>query len=200
MASYYAVDTDQPVTLAVAQGWQRAHVQGVGRYLPTLRLCEVETLHHAGLKLWSIYETNPTSDAYFTEAQGTLDAHAAIAQAQGVGMPHGLPIFFTVDYVPDAAHAPAIIAYFQALGAAMIAAGDLYTVGAYGNCDVCWWLWNTAGLNRTLRYWQTAGNGACGNLFPFADVIQIPSTCGNVPTLCGCPIDSNVLIDPIGLW
>lgn len=192
--SYLGVDTVTVVASATAQAWQRAHVQGVGRYLRNLELCEVQTIHQAGLQLWSIFETNPTSDAYFTAAQGTQDAQTAIHQAEALGMPHGKPIYFAVDYVPDAGHAGAICAYFAAVVAAMQAAGDPYVVGVYGNYNVLWWCWNAGGLNNGLRYWQTAGNGSCGQVFPFADLLQVPSTCGSPATLGGVAVDLDVLL------
>ena len=200
MPDYLAVDTDTLVVQAVAEGWRRAQVQAVGRYLRNCTDCEVHTIHQAGLKIWSIYETTPTYDSYFTEAQGRADAEKAIAQAQALMVPSGKPIFFAVDYTPDAPHAPAIIKYFQAIMDTFRESGNPYAVGVYGNYAVCWWLWNTEGLNNLLHYWQTTGNGSCGYVYPYADALQIPTTCGNEATLCGCSVDFDIILDPNILW
>jgi len=192
------VDTDQPVSSTVAQAWQAARVAAVGRYLRNLQRCEVDTLHQAGLRVWAIFETNPTYGAYFTDAQGQQDAQLAVQQAQALGLPTGKPIFLTVDYVPDAHDHAAVVAYLQAALPVLQAAG--YVLGVYGNYTVCWWVWNTPGLNNALRYWQTAGNGSCGYVFPYADLFQIPSTCGNSPTLGGQAVDFNWLNDGEVAW
>lgn len=198
--SYLGVDTDKTVTQAIAEGWSRAQVQAVGRYLRNLQACEVLTLHHAGLKVWAIYETNPTQDAYFTAAQGTSDARTALEQAKAVDIPSNCPIFFAVDYVPDASHAAAIISYFEAIQATFEAEDRSVCVGVYGSYPVMWWCWNTPALNNKIRYWQTAGNGSCGYVFPYADAVQIPSTCGNEPTLNGCAVDFDLVLNPDIAW
>lgn len=64
-----------------------------------------------------------------------------------------------------------------------------------------WWLWNDSTFGDTIKYWQTEGNGSCGELFPFNDLYQISNTCNTNPVLsCGISIDPDYVLNSAVLW
>src|SRR5947209_6722595 len=79
-----------------------------------LDAAEAQALLAAGLQIFVVYETAPTSVAYFTRAQGATDAAAAQLAAQRAGQPAQFPIYFAVDYdASDADLQGPITAYFN---------------------------------------------------------------------------------------
>lgn len=112
-------------------------VKYVGRYLSHstwkgLTNVEATMIKTAGMDIFSIYESNPTSPSYFTEVKGKSDAIDAISLAQSVGQPSGTAIYFTVDYDAQPKDFPAILAYFQSVKANL---GE-FKLGAYGSYAV----------------------------------------------------------------
>ena len=55
-----AFDTDTSLTSSDASCLVSTHHSAVGRYLKNLSTTEITDIHNAGLKIWSIYEENPT--------------------------------------------------------------------------------------------------------------------------------------------
>lgn len=197
-----ACDTITALTRADASCLVSTHHAAIGRYLKELKPTEVGDLHGAGLKIWVIYEEGqPTSVSYFSAAQGKGDAHRAVSQAKGLGLPQGKPIFFVVDYAPAASDETAIVDYFHGVLLEMASGPSRYDVGAYGTHTVMWWLWNNSRLNNKIRYWQSEGNGSCGWVFPFNDLYQINNMCTAQPVKsCGVSIDADYVLNAEVLW
>lgn len=192
---WWGADTITPLTEKDADAFLAAHMIGAGRYLRNLKSCEVQTAFNAKLPLWLIAERgNPTTPGYFTEQQAHADREWAESAAEALGVPKTVPLFYTVDFSVNPAHASAILPYLQEL----MSLGSQYPVGIYGNVTTCWAAWN-AGI-QDAEFWVTMGNGSCGESFPFAKLVQIPSTCGNSPNIAGVSVDMNLVSDKSCLW
>lgn len=143
-----AIDSATSITSATAQALKDAGIRIVARYLTgafAMTTDEVHATMSAGLKIISIYETNPTNVDYFTQAQGISDAQAAVQAATGLGQPIGTPIYFTVDYDAQVSDLGAISDYFAGIRSAI----GQYKVGLYGSYRVV-----TSTIDTDYR-WQT---------------------------------------------
>lgn len=117
----------------------------IGRYLTgtynggiskALTRDEAEIILDAGLRFFPIYQTSARENAYFTTAQGTADAQAAIAAASALGIPKDTIIYFAVDFdAMDYQITSNIIPYFSAVHEEM--SFSIYKTGIYGTRNVC---------------------------------------------------------------
>ncbi|MBE3589264.1 MAG: DUF1906 domain-containing protein [Firmicutes bacterium] len=114
-----------------------------------MTLEEARAITAAGLKIVSVWETDPTRPDYFSFARGRQDGLLALAAARRAGQPAGSAICFAVDYEPRPADLDRIAAYFRGVRAA----GGPYRVGAYGSHAVIARV-HAEGLAEFL--WQTA--------------------------------------------
>lgn len=92
---------------------------------------EVQDAHAAGLEIHFFFEMNPTTPDYFTSANGSRDAHSAIAHLDWLGAPQGSVVYFTIDAPASTipANAPTLDAYFNAVETVC---GTRITPGLYG--------------------------------------------------------------------
>lgn len=188
-----AVDTTVSLSGAQARALQRQGIAAVGRYLgrkthgwaKAITPAEARAITDAGLKIFSIWESNPTRAGYFTRAQGVSDARQAVEEARWVGQPGGSTIYFTVDYDAAPADLPAISAYLDGVREGLAGA---YRLGVYGGLLVI----HSVSADH---YWQTIA-WSRGELSAKADVYQI-----EVDTvLAGMDVDiDNIYRDP-GWW
>lgn len=119
---------------------------------PQLTNSEAVAISAGGLRIGVVFETDPTDISYFTSAQGTSDAHAAVLQGVDVGQPADSAIYFAVDFDATATQAAgAIKTYFQAvfneiaeMQATMGTPG--YAIGVYGDGAVCSEIKENSGL------------------------------------------------------
>jgi hypothetical protein len=144
-------------------------IKYVGRYLSRstwkgLSLGELANIKAAGMRVFSIYETNPTSAGYFSAAKGAADAADAVNLAKSVGQPEGTAIYFTVDYDAKGAEFPAILAYFNAVRANL---GN-YKIGAYGSFTTL----NYLHENNAADYWFQTVAWSSGQHCSFLNIYQ----------------------------
>ena len=193
-----AVDSFSPVSLNVAKSLKAAGYAASARYLGKhtiglangLSQMEAKAIRTAGLKIISIWETNPTQASYFTHAQGLEDARNAVKEAHFIGQPHWTAIYFTVDFDAQEADMPRIIDYFEGVqhnlgGYKMGAYGGIHTLEALLNSHV-----------RPAYWWQTiAWSG--GKEFARADLYQNQVN----QTIDGFGVDINdVKVNNPGWW
>ena len=163
----------------------------VGRYYKNLLPEEAQHLSQQGLYILSIYETNPTEYAYFSQAQGTHDAQRALQYAQGLNQPHGSSIAFTVDYDASPEEASGSITdYFRAIHSLVY---PTYEVMAYANGTTLDALLNAGVIERT---WLPGATGWSGSAdFQNADIVQ-----SNGHTVCGVGVDLDTSTGDSGGW
>jgi hypothetical protein len=107
-----------------------------------LLLPEARLVSAAGLQLVAVWETAPTSTAYFSRARGVDDGTSAYHAAQLIGQAARSAIYFAVDYdAPQAAIAGGVSDYFRGIGDgfALIAHSTppAYRIGVYGSGATC---------------------------------------------------------------
>lgn len=195
MTSPNAADTagrPDPTALA-ADG-----IKLVSRYLApvpnpkVVTAAEITALHAAGIAVLLNWESSGTR-AQGGAANGTQDGAQAAAMAETLGAPHGLTIFYSVDFDALPADYPAVKAYFSAVRAAT---AGRYGVGVYGSGNVIDELkiWGLADA-----YWQTyAWSGTY--LSPNADLYQYHNN-ATLPGV-GVAVDDDEIIDlaALGAW
>lgn len=93
----YGLDMDTDIT-AECGCIKAAGITFVGRYINRMGLPEANHIRSQGLYIFSIFETNPTSYEYFSDAQGSFDAATARACALRLTQPAHTPIYFAVDF------------------------------------------------------------------------------------------------------
>lgn len=193
MAELNGIDCVTEIHQEVAARLQAAGVEYVGRYLgkswKSISQKEVDVLSNAGLKIISIWETNPTNARYFSEDKGIVDGQEALAYAKSIGQPEGSAIYFAVDYDALSADLPAILSYFSGIRQSL---GKHYKVGAYGSCAVL------EMLHRSIAadcYWQTAA-WSRGKVAEFIDILQF----GFNKNIAGIPVDYNQFSTSAGSW
>ena len=106
---------------------------------------EAKSLADAGLWICVVFETQPNR-ALVGRQGGQDDAKKALAAATTCGMPDGRPIYFAVDFDPNASQIAAVKAYFQGiqdvLGPRSGVYGGLGTIQAADSLGITW-LWQT---------------------------------------------------------
>ncbi|MCL6516937.1 glycoside hydrolase domain-containing protein [Alicyclobacillus sp.] len=188
-----AVDTTVSLSSAQAQALKQSGVAAVGRYLgrkthgwsKAITPAEARTITDAGLRIFSIWESNPTYAGYFTREQGVSDAQQAVEEARWLGQPGGSAIYFTVDYDVQPGDLSAVSAYLDGVREGL---NGQYRLGVYGGIRV---------INAVTAdyYWQTlAWSG--GQLSARADLYQIQVD----TTLAGIDVDIDNIYQEPGWW
>lgn len=129
----------------------------------TIRAPEVADLHGHGIGIALVWEDG-ASDALGGHARGVSDGREALAQANALGFPSHLPIYFAVDFDASAAQQAAIDAYLRG-AASIVGAGRVGVYGGYYVVKRCF-------ENGTAAFgWQTlAWSG--GRILPAAHLYQ----------------------------
>jgi LysM repeat protein len=146
-------------------------------------------LSNAGLKMISIWETNPTYARYFRKDKGIADGKDALAYAKSIGQPEGSAIYFAVDYDAQVADMQAILSYFTGVRQSL---GKHYKAGAYGSCAVLDMLHRSSAADC---YWQTAA-WSRGKVVDFIDILQYDFH----KKIAGIPVDYNHFSTNAGSW
>lgn len=196
---------------------QQRGLKYVGRYLSTpqgkatrdkdIIQEEAVAIAKAGLRIYSIWESNPTTAQYFKQPEiGFQDAYAACAEALSVGQRNGA-IYFTVDFDAGPGDAQNVSAYFDGVcvGVAKWRKDQLrtspqsipdYKIGVYGSCyvldlvekhGVCDYLW------QALSPGWSGGRNANQRLG--ANLWQISSA-----VFFGASFDLNQVYGDVGSW
>ncbi|NLI93353.1 MAG: DUF1906 domain-containing protein [Peptococcaceae bacterium] len=191
------IDCSTRLTGNKASALQNSGISAVGRYLgykkqkwsKTIAPEEAQAILNIGVGIFLIWESNPTYSGYFKYDKGVSDARSAIEEAQYLGVPQGIAIYFTVDYDAQTEDMPAIIDYFRGLADGM--AGQ-YLIGAYGSYRVLSALKGSS--YPPDKYYQTYA-WSYGQKFP-AHIYQYQ----NGITLKGIEIDRDTVQPDAGLW
>jgi LysM repeat protein len=193
MIKLNGVDCVTRIDHQLAAGLKSAGIEYVGRYLgdnwKSISKKEAETLINAGLKIVSIWETNPTNARYFTEKKGIADGNDATSYAKSIGQPEGSAIYFAVDYDAQPSDMDSILRYFFGVRRGL---GKNYKAGVYGSYPVL------ELLNRSCAvdcFWQTAA-WSRGKVADFIDIFQY----GFNKKLVGIPVDYNQFSNSAGSW
>jgi len=106
------------------------------RYLSTdpsknLSPSERDALHAAGISIVLVWETSGT-EALGGYNQGMSDGAAARAQANGLGFPAGLPIYYAVDFPQTPGQTSTVLDYLHGVADAE---GSKARVGVYGGLE-----------------------------------------------------------------
>lgn len=143
--SALAADCATILTAAKAKTLYDNGYRYIGRYLTgtynggiskAITREEAEIIFDAGLNFFPIYQTSANSNSYFTSAQGTKDAKAAIAAAAALGVPANTIIYFAVDYdCLDYQITSNVIPYFESVHEVM--SNSIYRTGIYGTRNAC---------------------------------------------------------------
>ena len=138
--SALAADCATQLTAAKAKSLYDNDYRYIGRYLTgnskKITRSEAQIIFDAGLSFFPIYQTSADENSYFTSAQGTRDAKAAIAAAAELGIPQNTFIYFAVDYdCLDYQVTSNVIPYFKSVHEVM--SNSIYRVGIYGTRNVC---------------------------------------------------------------
>ena len=126
---------------------------GVIRYLSsdttgkTITLPELESYRAEGLDVGFVWEDYANA-ALSGETQGVTDAQKALNQANALGVPSNVPIYFAVDFDTTPAQQTQIDAYLK--GVASVIGAD--RVGVYGS----FYVMERCSTNGTAKwFWQT---------------------------------------------
>jgi LysM repeat protein len=187
------IDCATTITASVASALKAQGYDYVARYLGTNWKCmkqpEAQVIINAGLKVISLYETNPTYVGYFTNDKGKSDALAAVSFAQALGQPAGSTIYFAVDYNATSSDFSAIADYFNGVKSAI---GSDYAVGVYGEYDVVKYLHD----NNVVNYFMQTYAWSAGQKADFANIYQWK----NGTTEAGIQVDLDVINSDPGAW
>lgn len=194
MAKLNGIDCVAEIKQEVADGLKSAGVQYVGRYLgsswKSTSKKETEVLIQTGLKMVSIWETNPTSKKYFTKNQGMEDGREASSYAKLIGQEAGSAIYFAVDFDAQPSDMDAILSYFLGVRQGMNQCS--FKVGVYGSYDVLNLLHSHAAADY---YWQTAA-WSRGKTVDFIDILQY----GFNQKMAGIQVDYDEFSNIAGSW
>ncbi len=167
----------------------------VERYLShtpakNLTVGEAAELHGAGIGILLGWESS-AGRALEGAVAGSEDGRDAASQAQGLGAPLGLSIYFAVDEQAPRSHWDAVVLYLRAAGAAM---SGRYKVGVYADADLIDYL---HGQGVVTSEWQTYA-WSNGRLSQFADFYQYL----NGQTLAGASVDFDEIVHAgnLGAW
>ncbi|WP_172408123.1 glycoside hydrolase domain-containing protein [Desulfosporosinus sp. FKA] len=188
------IDCATRLTSSSAQVLKSSGVEVVGRYLghtlsKGLTSDEVKAIHGAGLDLFLIFELSPLEASYFTFDKGVSDAKFALQEAENLGVPQGVCIYFTVDYEAQSADMSAIAEYLH--GIHTILTGK-YLVGVYGSYAV---INAMKGANYPPdRYFQTYawsyGAKVPNHIYQYKNNVMVG----------GVYVDEDYVNDDAGLW
>ncbi|MDP4086188.1 MAG: LysM peptidoglycan-binding domain-containing protein [Bacillota bacterium] len=193
MTHLNGVDCSTKLNQSLAAGLKLNGIQYVGRYLgnswKTMSRAEAQSIINAGLKIVSIWETNPTNAAFFTKEKGISDSKEASTYAKSIGQPEGSAIYFTVDYDAQPGDIGAILDYFTGVREGL---DKNYKVGVYGSYSVVESLHTS---NSADFYWQTS-SWSRSNIAAFIQILQYQY---NV-TLAGVQVDYDHFTTDAGSW
>lgn len=187
----YGIDCSTRLNPTTAQALKNSGVMTIGRYLGyklglwnSITPDEVKAIHDAGMSIFLIFELNPTSVSYFNYEKGLSDAKQAIAEAEFLGVPRGLAIYFTVDYDAQPGDMSSIIDYLQGVRDGL---GGKYLLGIYGSYTVIKSV-------QADRYYQTyawsGGQTAPNHIMQYKNDVS----------LAGIKVDQDYVNDDAGLW
>jgi LysM repeat protein len=193
MTQLNGIDCATKLNASTAASLKSQGIQYVARYLgnswKTMDQAEAAAIMNAGLRIISIWETNPTSAGYFSNSKGISDGQQASNYAHSVGQESGSAIYFTVDYDAQPGDMPAIQAYFSGVRQGL---DPNYKVGVYGSYSVVEDLHNS---NLADYFWQTTA-WSRGNQAPFIQIYQYQ----NNVTLAGIQVDYDYVVNNAGSW
>ncbi len=139
-------DTTQDVTRHVT-AIKAGNYDFVARYLSqshwkVIGATEAAAIAAAGLGLVLVYEDGPTTAHYFSFGRGQADGMRAAQQAQLIGAPPAIVLYFTVDYDASTSDIDGpITQYFNGVVGALrsfaAANGTGYATGVYGSGATC---------------------------------------------------------------
>jgi hypothetical protein len=185
------VDSSIRLASTNVQGLKNLGVLAVGRYLgyqqgweKSLIPDEVKAIHDAGLAIFLIWESAPTSVDYFSYNKGVSDAQQAISEADYLSVPHGLAIYFAVDYDVKSEDMGAINEYFRGIRDGL---GGNYLLGVYGSYTVMTSV-------QADKYYQT---------YAWSNGLQAPNHIfqfNNDIILAGISVDQDYVNEDAGLW
>lgn len=181
------IDCASSLNITSAQALKKAGIEAVGRYLGgryALAPAEVKAIHDAGMALWLIYETTPTSRGYFNYNQGLADAKRAVALAEELGAPHGITVYFTVDYDAKVTDIIYIEAYLKGVREGL---GGKYLLGIYGSYTVV----SSVKADCYFQTYAWSGGKTAPN-----DIYQYQ----NDVTIAGVAVDRDYVNEDAGLW
>ncbi|WEG14171.1 DUF1906 domain-containing protein [Pullulanibacillus sp. KACC 23026] len=190
--TYVGMDCATKLTADLVSALKAAGVTHVARYLGTswkgLTADEVKAISDSGIKIVSVFETNPTKSSYFTADQGKQDAQAASKYANDLGQPHGTAIYFAVDYDAQGKDLGAILDYFNAI------IGELkdYKVGAYGSYAVMQYLKQQSKIEYFFQTYAWSNGQVCD----FAHLYQYQ----NGVNIAGVNADRDKVLQEPGAW
>lgn len=168
-----------------------AGISFVSRYLSTdaskdLTAAEVSELHAAGFSIVVNWETSGTTFTGGYQA-GLTDAHAARAEADALGVPADVPVYYSVD--SQTTDITTVLDYLHGLADAE---GSKAKVGVYGDFLVCQ---AAAGAGFTFL-WQTYA-WSNGEWEPAAVLRQV----SNDQSIGGVSVDlDEAMVSAYGQW
>ncbi len=152
---------------------------------------EVTAIHAAGLPVVLNFEYNPQSAVGGAYA-GTQDALIAVREAQKLGAPRGVTIYFSIDFPVGTGRALSVVGDYLA-AAAQVCAGSGYRVGVYGGIVPVSYLLDHG---ITKKAWQTYA-WSNGEWDPRAVLRQVV----NGVIVAGAEVDKDLEIWPdYGQW
>lgn len=190
----YGIDCSKKLTSTDIQNLKKTGVLAIGRYLGRslwngLTSDEAKTILDAGLALFLIMELSPTKASYFNYLRGISDAQFALAEAEYLGAPKGLTIYFTVDFEAQSGDMSAIKEYLR--GVHEVLTGK-YLVGIYGSYAVM-----VAAKSADYppdKFFQTYawsyGKKAPNHIYQYSNTV----------TVAGVMADQDYVNDDAGLW
>ncbi|MEH7418686.1 LysM peptidoglycan-binding domain-containing protein [Neobacillus drentensis] len=193
MRELNGVDCATKLNASLASGLKSVGVQYVARYLgnswKSMDKTEADAISEVGLKIVSIWETNPTYAAYFTKDKGILDAKEASTYANAIGQTEGSAIYFAVDYDAQPSDMPVILNYFSGVRDGV---DKRFKVGVYGSYAVLKTLYRHHAADY---YWQTT-SWSRGHVADFNHILQYQHD----TTLAGIQVDYNEFSNLAGSW
>jgi LysM repeat protein len=168
-------------------------IEYVCRYLgnswKTMDKTEADQIINAGLRIVSIWETDPTHAGYFSKSKGVTDAKDASSYAKSIGQANGSAIYFTVDFDAQSPDMYEILNYFTGVREGI---DPSYKVGVYGSYSVLEMLHSHHAADF---YWQTT-SWSRGNVANFINILQY----GFAQTLAGIQVDYDQFSNSAGSW
>lgn len=185
------IDCSTRLTLTSAQALKNSGISAVGRYLgykqgwwKSLTPEEVKAIQTVGLSLFLIWESSPTQVGYFSYVKGLSDARLAVTEAEFLAAPHGVAIYFTVDYDAQPGDMAAITEYFRGINDGL---GGKYLLGVYGSYYV---IKNI----KVDKYYQTyawsKGQKAASHIYQYQNDVMLQ----------GISVDKDYVNTDAGLW
>ncbi|TWE01178.1 LysM repeat protein [Neobacillus bataviensis] len=193
MRELNGVDCATKLNNRLLAGLKSNGIQYIARYLgnswKSMDKPEADAILDAGLKIVSIWETNPTNAAYFTKDKGISDAKEASSYANTIEQTEGSAIYFAVDYDAQPSDMASILNYFSGVRDGM---DKSYKVGVYGSYSVLQTLYRSHAVDF---YWQTT-SWSRGNVADFNHILQYQHN----TTLAGIQVDYNEFLNSAGSW